>query len=56
MFQKPVTWVRGVYLFFCACLQMVAQKNTKTALLHKLARALVHALQSHNPNLLCINV
>lgn len=42
MIQRLVTCVRGVYLFFCACLQMVGQKNTKTAPLHKSAEALVH--------------
>lgn len=29
LFKNLFTCVRGVYLFFCACLQMVAQKNTK---------------------------
>lgn len=28
--QMEVTCVRGVYLFFCACLQKVAEKNTES--------------------------
>lgn len=30
--EGRVTCVRGVYLFFCACLHTIAQKNTNTAL------------------------
>lgn len=28
--ELQVTCVRGVYLFFCACLQKVAEKNTES--------------------------
>lgn len=42
--KLQVTCVRGVYLFFCACLQKVAEKNTES-----FYKAFGHACTRFNP-------